>query len=85
VALGAVLAAIGIVLVLNFDVRGYLAQMPPSMRWGLGVEQSVVLLWAFIVFWGIVWPWILVALHKRPLHSLVNRLVTAVDEAVTTP
>jgi hypothetical protein len=85
VALGAVLAAIGIALVLNFDVRGYLAQMPASARWGLGVEQSIVLLWAFIVFWGFVWPWILVAVHKRPLHSLVNRLVTAVDEAVTTP
>jgi len=81
-ALGAVLAAIGIALALAFDVRSYLTQMPASMRWGLSVDQSVILLWVFIVFWGFVWPWLLVALHKRPLHSLVKRLVAAVDESV---
>ncbi len=81
VALGAVLAAIGIALALAFDVRGYLTRGPESMRWGLSVDQSIALLWAFIVFWGFVWPWLLVALHKRPLRSLVKRLVTAVDES----
>jgi hypothetical protein len=81
-ALGVVLAAIGIALVLTFDVRSYLTQMPARMRWGLSVEQNITLLWAFIVFWGFVWPWLLVALHKRPLHSLVKRLVAAVDESV---
>jgi hypothetical protein len=82
VALGAVLAAIGIALVLTFDVRSYLTAAPGRLMWGLSVEQNIMLLWAFIVFWGFVWPWILVALHKRPLHSLVNRLVTAVDESI---
>jgi hypothetical protein len=81
-ALGAVLAAFGIALVLAFDVRSYLAQAPARMRWGLSVEHSIILLWAFIVFWGFVWPWLLVKLHKRPLHALVQRLVTAVDESV---
>jgi hypothetical protein len=81
VLLGAALAAVGIALALAFDVRVYLAQMPASTRLGLSVEKSIALLWAFIVFWGFVWPWILVALHKRPLHSLVKRLVTAVDES----
>jgi len=41
-----------------------------------------LLLWAFILFWGFVWPWILVVMHKRPLHALVQRLVAAVDESV---
>jgi hypothetical protein len=81
VALGAVLAATGIALVLTFDVRSYLTQAPGRMLWGLSVEQNMALLWAFIVFWGFVWPWLLVALHKRPLHALVKRLVAAVDES----
>jgi hypothetical protein len=81
-ALGAVLAAIGIALVLTFDVRGYLTAAPGRMLWGLSVDQNIILLWAFIVFWGFVWPWLLVALHKRPLHALVKRLVAAVDESV---
>lgn len=32
-----------------------------------------------VVFWGFVWPWILILLHKRPLHSLMARLITEVD------
>ncbi|HZF15586.1 MAG TPA: hypothetical protein VE046_06555 [Steroidobacteraceae bacterium] len=81
VGLGAVLAALGITFVLAFDARAYLAQGPESMRWGLSVDQSVRLLWVFIGFWGFVWPWLLVALHKRPLHRLVQQLAAAVDEA----
>lgn len=82
VALGAVLALLGIALAVVFDVRAYLTQAPASMRWGLSIDQSITLLWTFIVFWGFVWPWLLVALHKRPLHALVKRLVMAVDESV---
>ena len=82
VALSAVLAAIGIALVLAFDVRSYLTAAPGRMLWGLSVDQNIILLWAFIVFWGFIWPWILVALHKRSLHALVKRLVAAVDESV---
>jgi hypothetical protein len=26
-----------------------------------------------------LWPWLLIALQKRPLHRLVTRLVTEVD------
>jgi hypothetical protein len=41
----------------------------------------MTLLWAFLIFWGFVWPWMLVVLHQRPLRALVERLVTAVDES----
>jgi hypothetical protein len=80
-----VLGAIGIALMLAFDVRAYMTQAPGRLVPGLTVEQNILLLWAFIVFWGFLWPWILVALHKRPLHKLVARLVAAVDEAVGSP
>ena len=82
VALGALLGVIGIALALLFDVRGYLTQTPGRMLPGLTVEQNVFLLWLFILFWGFVWPWLLVALHKRPLHALVRRLVEAVDDSI---
>ncbi len=32
-----------------------------------------------VFFWGFVWPWLLIALHKRPLHRLVARIVSDVD------
>ena len=81
VALGAVLGGIGIALLLAFDVRSYMTAAPGRMIPGLSVELNLVLLWAFVLFWGFAWPWILVALHRRPLHSLVQRLVAAVDES----
>lgn len=81
VALGALLATIGIAIVLNFDVRGYMMQRTGRTMWGLTIDQNIAVLWAFILFWGFVWPWLLVLLHKRPLHKLVERLVTAVDES----
>lgn len=31
------------------------------------------------LFWGFVWPWLLIPMHKRPLHGLVVRLITEVD------
>jgi hypothetical protein len=82
VGLGAVLGAIGIALLLAFDVRGYMTAAPGRMIPGLPVELNVVLLWLFVLFWGFVWPWILVKIHKRPLHALAQRLVAAVDESV---
>jgi hypothetical protein len=30
-------------------------------------------------FWGFVWPWILIALHQKPLHQLMRRLIGDID------
>ena len=32
-----------------------------------------------VLFWGFIWPWLLIAIHKRPLHRLVARIVSEVD------
>jgi hypothetical protein len=46
---------------------------------GLSIEQHVLVAWAMVVFWGFVWPWLLIALHKRPLRRLIERLIAEVD------
>lgn len=35
--------------------------------------------WIMFAFWGFVWPWILVALHKRPAARLLERLLSEVN------
>jgi len=35
--------------------------------------------WVMVVFWGFVWPWILVALHKRPAATALERLFAEVN------
>jgi len=77
--LGAVLGLIGLALLVGFDLRGYIAGHPATQVPGLSIEQHVIIAWMMVLFWGFVWPWLLIALHKRPLHRLVARIVSEVD------
>jgi hypothetical protein len=77
-ALSGGLGLVGLILLLVTDARGYIARstgVPP----GPMVEQYLVFAWVMVVFWGFVWPWILIMLHKPALHRLMKRLITEVD------
>jgi hypothetical protein len=66
-------------MLLSLDVRGYVARHQRSMIPGLSIEQNVAIAWLMVLFWGFIWPWLLIALHKRPLRRLVTRLIGEVD------
>lgn len=85
IALSGILGGIGIALLLSVDVRGYIAQHPNSMLPGLSLDQNLFIAWIMVLFWGLVWPWLLIAMHKQPLHGLVVRVITEVDTQATTP
>ena len=77
-------AAIGIGLAVLFvvlDIRNYVDRDPLWMIPGLSTDQNVALAWSMVVFWGFMWPWILVGLHKRSLRQLMERLISEVDES----
>jgi hypothetical protein len=82
VGLCAVLGGLGLTLLLAFDARAYITNNPSSQFPGLSIEQTLRMAWAMALFWGFAWPWILVALHKRPLRRLVARIVAEVDASV---
>jgi hypothetical protein len=77
--LSGVLGLAGVVLLLAFDARGYLARHPAGMFPGLSIDQSLAIAWTMAIFWGFVWPWVMIWLHKRPLHRLIARLVHEID------
>jgi hypothetical protein len=54
-------------------------QNPNARVPGLSLDQNVYLAWGAVCFWGFVWPWLLIAFHKRPLRRLLERLVTEID------
>jgi hypothetical protein len=83
IAWSGTLAGIGIALLLSFDVRGYIARHPSSMLPGFSVDQNLRVAWFMVLFWGFVWPWLLIVLHKRPLRRLIVRLITEVDARAT--
>lgn len=76
--------ALGVVFIagfLAFDLRGYIAQHPASRISRLSLDQNVAVAWTMALFWGFVWPWILIAFHKRPLRRLLERIIGEVDAA----
>lgn len=75
---------IGVALIaafLVFDIRDYIVRHPRSAIPGLSTEQNVAIGWVMVLFWGFAWPWILIALHRRPLRRLMNQIVAEVDAA----
>jgi hypothetical protein len=80
-------AAIGLVLAVVFltlDVHGYVESHPGGTIPGLTPGQNVAVGWSMVLFWGFLWPWILVGLHKRPLRMLMDRIIAEVDQSART-
>jgi hypothetical protein len=73
------LGLVGVALLVSLDVRGYIVQHQNSMVRSLSVEQNLLIVWLMVLFWGFIWPWLLISLHKRPLRGLVTRLIAEVD------
>src|SRR5947209_7956181 len=62
--LGATVGIVLMAILLMFDMRGYIARHRASRFPGLSTDQNMAIAWAMAVFWGFIWPWILIALHK---------------------
>jgi len=69
--------------ILLFDLRDYIATHPGPQFLGLSVDASVAVAWSMAAFWGFVWPWLLIVLHRRPVRRLIERLIADVDDAAT--
>ena len=78
-----ILGLIGLVLLLTVDVRRYIVQGSIGGLPGMSIDRQLLIVWVTVLFWGFVWPWLLIAIHKRPLRRLVVRLVGEIDAAAT--
>jgi hypothetical protein len=81
IGLGAALGLTGAALLLGLDVRGYIERHPQSMIPGTSAEGHMTVAWLLILFWGFVWPWLLITMHKGPLRRVITSLITDVDAA----
>lgn len=80
-AMGAAFALVFGAFLFLFDIRSYIEHNAASRVPGLSTTQNLAIAWAMAVFWGFVFPWIGIALHKGPLRRLMGRLITEVDAA----
>lgn len=75
-------AAIGLALIAMFlviDVRDYIERHPGSMIPGLTIGQNLAIAWAMAIFWGFIWPWILIAAYRGSLRRLMDQVIDEVD------
>ena len=80
-ALSGLIGGVLIAAFLAIDLRAFVIRNPAVRLPGLSVEQNVGVAWASAVFWGFVWPWILIALHRPQVRRLMERLIAEVDAA----
>ncbi|MGH7469564.1 MAG: hypothetical protein ACRENP_16570 [Longimicrobiales bacterium] len=76
-----ILGLILIAFFLGYDVRAYLERHPSAQVPGLSIGQNLAIGWVMAIFWGFVWPWILIVLHRKPLRRLLEQLIAEVDGA----
>jgi hypothetical protein len=79
VGLSALIGAVLGALFFAFDIDAYVAANQDLMLPGLSVDQNLWVAWGMVLFWGFIWPWLLILLHRRPLHRLIGRIVAEVD------
>ena len=82
-ALSAVIGVTLFAFLAFVDVRSYLSGHPFSRLPGLSLSQNVAVAWLAALFWGFVWPWLMIPIHKKPLRGLVARLIADVDAQAT--
>jgi len=81
VGLGALL---GIALIVSFLLLGIESELG---RYAFGADPAsnrtigVALFCALVLFWGGIWPWILIAMHKPFARKLLDRIIREVDVA----
>ena len=44
-------------------------------------KQTAAIALPIALFWAFVWPWILIAIHRRPLRRTMERVIAEVDAA----
>ena len=74
------LGVIGVIFFLWLDLPSYIRDNAHARLPGLSVNQTLWFAWVNLSFWGFVWPWILIGLHKRALRRLLTRIVREVDQ-----
>ncbi|NQT84903.1 hypothetical protein HQ563_17940 [bacterium] len=66
-------AFLGIAMIASWTLLGEI--------YGAHRSAAKTIFWVMLIFWGFVWPWILVAIHKRPAAKALERLFEKVNEA----
>ena len=75
-------ALIGIALIASFaiiDLPRYIEQHPGAQIQGVSVRVNVAIAWGLAIFFGFVWPWLLIFIHRGQVRHAMQTLIAEVD------
>ncbi len=81
IGLGALLALLGVAFYFLVDIGKEIAHQRVVPDPALNLAIGTAIYWGSIIGWGILWPWVLIALHKSPVRKFLLRVIDEVDAA----
>lgn len=81
VSLGALLGGAFVVAFLFLNIGAQVERYPLVRDPALNRSVGLAVLWGLIGFWALVWPWLLVMLHRPAARRLLERIIREVDVA----
>jgi hypothetical protein len=78
-ALGAAIGAALIAAFLIIDLPRYIRAHPLSQIPGLSIGLAVAAAWGLAIFFGFVWPWLLILFHRGQVRNAMRTLIAEVD------
>jgi hypothetical protein len=75
-------AAVGVALIATFvifDLPRYILRHPQSQLPGLSIGLAVAAAWSLAIFFGFVWPWLLILFHRGQIRNAMRTLIAEVD------
>jgi hypothetical protein len=85
VGLGAFLGIALVVAFLFWDIETQIDQYPFASDPVSNRTIGLAFFWVLVVFWAVVWPWILIIMHRPFARKLLNRIIREVDIAAQPP
>lgn len=85
VSLGALLGIAFIAVFLFSDIEAQQDRYSIVADPVLSRTVASALFWALVVFWSVIWPWILIVMHRPFVSKLLERIIREVDGAAQQP
>jgi len=77
--LGAAVGAALIAAFVIFDLPRYIQSHRASQVPGLSIGLAVAAAWGLAIFFGFVWPWLLILFHRGQVRNAMRTLIAEVD------
>jgi len=79
VILGAMIGVALMTMFVRLDLPRYIEEHPGSQIPGASIRVDVAIAWGLAIFFGFVWPWLMIFIHRGQIRNAMRTLISEVD------